>query len=94
MTFIELFKNFFTHKDFLPSADKIPGTMFTPLHFIFSVFMIALVIASAIFVSKLSEKKIRTVFIVLWAIIVVFEVVKIVWETDLMRHYTVKLERL
>ena len=86
MTFIELFKNFFTHKDFLPSADKIPGTMFTPLHFIFSFFMIALVIASAIFVSKLSEKKIRTVFIVLWAIIVVFEVVKIVWETTTGRN--------
>ena len=30
MTFSDLIKNFFTHKDFLPSADKIPGTLFTP----------------------------------------------------------------
>ena len=35
-TLSDLLKNFFTHKDFLPSADQIPGTMFTPLHFIFS----------------------------------------------------------
>ena len=81
MTFIELFKNFFTHKDFLPSADKIPGTMFTPLHFVFSAIMVFLVVISAIYVSKLCEKKMRTVMGVIWAIIVVLEFVKIAWET-------------
>ena len=81
MTFFELFPNFFTHKDFLPSADKIPGTMFTPLHFIFSAIMILIVVFSALYVSRLDERKIRTVFTVLWATIVVLEAVKIVWET-------------
>lgn len=81
MTLFELFKNFFTHKDFLPPASEIPGTMFTPLHFVFSAIMIALVVSAAIFVARLGEEKIRAVFTVLWATIVVLEAVKIVWET-------------
>lgn len=80
-TFKDLLKNFFTHKDFLPSSDKIPGTMFTPLHFVFSLISIALVIALALLLAKKSEKTIKTVFTVLWALIVVFEITKIVWET-------------
>ena len=67
MTFLDLLKNFFTHKDFLPPAEQIPGTMFTPLHFIFSAVMIALVLVSAFYVSKLHEKKMRIVLGVLWA---------------------------
>ena len=34
-----LLKNFFTHKDFIAEdvrAGLVPGTLFTPLHFIFS----------------------------------------------------------
>ena len=81
MSFSDLIKNFFTHKDFLPSADKIPGTMFTPLHFIFSAICIAAVIALAILLSKKNEKTIKTVFTVLWASLVVLEAVKIVWES-------------
>ncbi len=81
MTFSELFKNFFTHKDFLPSADKIPGTLFTPLHFIVAALLLAAVIFFAIFLSKKSEKTIRIVFAVLWAILVILEPTKIIWET-------------
>ena len=33
MTFFDLVKNFFTHKDFLPAANRLPGTLLTPLHF-------------------------------------------------------------
>ena len=35
-----LLKNFFTHKDFIAEdvqAGLVPGTLFTPLHFIFSI---------------------------------------------------------
>ncbi len=80
-SFSDLIKNFFTHKDFLPSADKMPGTMFTPLHFIFSACCIALVIALAVFVAKKSESTIKTTFTVLWISMVALEIVKIVWES-------------
>ena len=78
--FSYLIKNFFTHKDFLVSADKLPGTMFSPLHFIFSIFVLAIVIIGAILLSK-KKDKIKRVFIVLWALCVILEVAKILWET-------------
>ncbi len=81
MTFLDLLSNFFTHKDFLPPASEIPGTMFTPLHFGFSAVAITLVILLSLRTAKKSEKTIRTVFAVLWAVMVVWEVVKILWES-------------
>ena len=80
-TLIDLLKNFFTHKDFLPPANEIAGTMFTPLHIIFAVVSLALVIFCALAVAKKSERTIRTVFTLLWASLVVLEATKIVWET-------------
>ncbi len=76
-----LIKNFFTHKDFLPSADQIPGTLFTPLHFVVAAVFLAVVVAACIFFSKRSHKTIQTVFACVWAVAVVMEIVKIVWET-------------
>ena len=76
-----LLKNFFTHKDFLPSADQIAGTLFTPLHLIFSAFCLALVILLSIYLSKKSIKTLRTFYTVLWVVAVVSEVAKILWET-------------
>ena len=81
MTFGELFTNFFTHKDFLPSADKIPGTLFTPLHFLVSAILFALIIALAIFISKKNEKTYKIILTVLWCLLVVLEPTKILWET-------------
>ena len=81
MTFSELLSNFFTHKDFLPPASEIPGSMFTPLHFLVSGVALFLVIVLGIRFAKMSEKNIRILFTVLWAVAVVFEVVKISWET-------------
>lgn len=75
-----LIKNFFTHKDFLAPANELPGTMFTPLHFIFAAIVLAIVIVSAIFVAK-KKSLIRPIFIIVWALVVVLEVVKIVWES-------------
>lgn len=80
-TLSDLLKNFFTHKDFLPPASEIAGTMFTPLHFIFAGIVFAIVIVGALVLAKKSEKTIRITFGVIWAFAVVFEVVKIVWET-------------
>lgn len=81
MTFTDLIKNFFTHKDFLPPANEIPGTMFTPLHFIFSAVCIAIVVTCAIIVSKKDKKIIKIVFTVIWSFLAVAELAKILWET-------------
>ena len=80
-TLSDLLKNFFMHKDFLPPASELAGTMFTPVHFIFAGIVFAIVILGALVLSKKSEKTIRITFGLIWAFAVVFEVVKIVWET-------------
>lgn len=80
-TITDLIKNFFTHKDFLPSADLIPGTMFTPLHFVFSAISIAIVLVLTFRAAKKSERTLKIIYTVIWAVIVVLEVTKILWET-------------
>ena len=77
----DLLKNFFTHKDFLPPAHEIAGTLFTPLHIIFAIIVLAAVILSAILLSKKNERTIRTVFAVIWIVLCILEVTKIAWET-------------
>ena len=79
--FYDLLKNFFTHKDFLPSADKIPGTLFTPLHIVFSVICISLVAGLCLCFKNKKEKTIKLAFAVLWGVVVALEIAKIVWET-------------
>lgn len=59
----------------------MPGTMFTPLHFIFSAIILTAIIYFGLFVAKKSEKTIRTVFTVIWISLLCLEVIKIVWET-------------
>lgn len=78
--FGDLIRNFFTHKDFLPSADKIPGTMFTPLHFVFSAIIAVIVIIGILTVRRLPEKQIKLVFTVLWAVLTLAEAAKLTWE--------------
>lgn len=80
-TLSELLGNFFTHKDFLPPADEISGTLFTPLHIVFAVIMLFLVIGLAVLLSKKSEKTMRISLTVIWVILTVFEVAKIIWES-------------
>ena len=80
-TFSDVLKNFFTHKDFLPSADKIPGTLFTPLHLIFALIVAAGVVGLIFLFRKKSERTIKILFICIWATLVVFEGTKIIWET-------------
>ncbi len=81
MGFADLIKNFFVHKDFLPAASEIPGTLFTPLHIAFALLCIALVTFLCICLRHKDERVLRTVFAVVWAFLVVFEITKIVWET-------------
>ncbi len=80
-TLSELLKNFFTHKDFLPPANEIAGTMFTPLHIIFASVLLASIILLAILLSKKSEKAIRITFFVIWAVMIIAEPAKIIWES-------------
>lgn len=76
-----LLKNFFTHKDFLPSADSLAGTLFTPLHIAFSIFCLALVVVLSVYFSKRSVKTLKKVYTVIWITAVVSEIAKILWET-------------
>ena len=76
----DLLKNFFTHKDFLPPANEIAGTMFTPLHFAFAGVILACVIIFALLLSKKSEKTIRITFALIWISLTVLEISKILWE--------------
>ena len=79
-TFSDLLQNFFSHKDFLPSADKVPGTLFTPLHLVFALICLAITVTLCLICAKKNEKTLRTIFGVLWAFLVVYEIVKTTWE--------------
>ena len=80
-TFLDLLKNFFTHKDFLPAADQIPGTLFTPLHFAVSACWVALIVVLCIILRKKEEKTFRHIYTGLWIACVILEITKITWET-------------
>ena len=77
----DLIQNFFTHKDYLPSADSIPGTLFTPLHLVFSLICVALVLCFGMRIGKKGESAFRKVFGILWVLMVTLEITKIIWET-------------
>jgi hypothetical protein len=80
-TLSDLLSAFFTHKDFLPPAKEIAGTLFTPLHLATAAVWLIVLITASVWVSKRQEKTIRSVFLVLWAILVLLEPTKILWET-------------
>lgn len=80
-TLINLIQNFFTHKDFLPAADQLPGTLFTPLHFLASACWVALIVAVCVLLRKKTEQTLRKVFAGLWLGVLVLEIAKILWET-------------
>jgi hypothetical protein len=79
---IFLLKNFFTHKDFLPPADQLPGTIYTPLHWVVSMLLLAIVIGLAVWLGKRCEERtIRRILLIIWIYAIVFEPTKILWET-------------
>lgn len=75
-----LIENFFTHKDYLVPAEQMPGTLFTPLHFLFSLLIFSIVASSSIYVSKRKEM-IKPVFVGTWMFLLVFEVIIVTWES-------------
>ena len=77
----QLFGYFFTHKDFLPPAHELDGTLFTPLHLAVSAILLALIIFAAIRLRHLGERGLRTCLFVLWVSVAVLEVIKTLWET-------------
>lgn len=80
-TFADLLQNFFTHKDFLPAAHQLPGTLFTPLHFVVSGLWVALIALMCCLFRKKGENALRLCYGILWAAVVILEVTKIIWET-------------
>lgn len=80
-TILDLIQNFFTHKDFLPGAEQLPGTLFTPLHFAVSACWVVLIVLVCLLLRKRTEKFLQKVFALLWVTTLVLEVVKILWET-------------
>lgn len=79
---LKLIENFFTHKDFLGGLN-LPGRLFSPLHLIFSAFLLALIIHSAFRIAKKSENKQRKLLLTLWALFVILEIVKTLYEAFL-----------
>ncbi|MBR2406475.1 MAG: YwaF family protein [Clostridia bacterium] len=77
----ELLRNFFTHKDFLPAAEQLPGTLFTPLHFLTSACWVAVIVLLCVRLKHQSERVLQRVFAGLWIATVVLEIAKITWET-------------
>lgn len=73
-------QNFFIHKDFLDHG-KLVGMLFSPLHLVLSALLLALIVFAAIKLRKCDHKTVRNIMAVLWALMTVWEVVKIVWET-------------
>ncbi|MBQ7346156.1 MAG: YwaF family protein [Oscillospiraceae bacterium] len=79
-SFGDLIRNFFTHKDFLPPASMIPGTLFSPLHWVVAACLVALVVGLCLWVRKVPEERLKKIYTVLWAFMVVLEIGKICWE--------------
>lgn len=75
-----LMNNFFTHKDYLPPADQIPGTLFTPLHFVFEAIVLLFLISSAVYVSK-RKHLIKPVFTGILFTLLALEVAIVTWDS-------------
>lgn len=75
----ELFSYFFTNKAYIDV--DLPGKLFSPLHFVIMAILTIAVPLAAFFLRKIGHKKIKIIFIVLWAVVSAFEVVKITWES-------------
>lgn len=73
----DLFRYFFTNKAYIDV--DLPGKMFSPLHIVIMVILIVCVPLAAFFLRKLSDRKLKIIFIAVWAAVSVLEVVKNVW---------------
>ena len=78
--FSYVLRNFFTHKDYLVPAGQIPGTLFTPLSFLFEAVLLAVIVGGAVWLSRKKEK-IRPVLCTIWILLLVWEVTIIAWDS-------------
>ncbi len=72
---IDIFKNFFTHKDYLPPASEWPGTLFSPLQIVFCTAIAVFIVFFCIRCAKKSELYQKKVFFVLWVIMLISEII-------------------
>ncbi len=72
--------HFFTHKDFLVPGSQIPGTIFTPLHYAFAAALIAVIVSSAIYVSR-RKHLLKPMLASVWAVMVIWEFVIVYWDS-------------
>ncbi len=79
---IELLRNFFTHKDFLPPPDQWQGTLFSPLQIVFCTCVAVFIGYAAVRSSKRDEKHMKKVFFVLWLIMLITEPLIVIWESN------------
>ena len=75
--FSYVLQNFFTHKDFLVPAAQIPGTMFTPLHFLFMGLLLTLIFSSALYLGK-HKHLVKPALAAVWVLMVFWEFA-IIW---------------
>ncbi len=75
-----LMTHFFTHKDYLAPASELPGTLFTPMQFVFTATVFAIVVGSAFYVAK-RKHLIRRVFAIQWIALMAFEVIIVAWDS-------------
>ena len=73
-------QNFFTHKDFLVPPEQIPGTLFTPLHFLFEGLLLIFLVGYALWLSRHKEK-IPAVLKTIWLSLLCWEFVTIWWDS-------------
>ena len=79
-TIPDLIRNYFTHKDFLPDASLLPGSLFTPLHLFISACCVGIVFLLWFYLRKSKENTLQKIFIVFWIATVIMEIVKDAWE--------------
>ncbi len=70
---IDVLRNFFTHKDFLPPPDQWPGTLFSPMQIGFCGAVAVFIIFAAVRCAKKSESHQKKVFFLLWLLIFLSE---------------------
>ena len=65
---MNLFEYFFTNKAYLPA--DLPGRLFSPLHIAVMIILTVAVPLVAFLLRKMDKKKMKILFIVLWAVMV------------------------
>ena len=80
MSFFELLKMFFYHKDLLPPSDQLPGTLFSALHVIVTFLVFLGVLAYAVVLIRGDASRMKISLTALWLVVLVLEAIKIYWE--------------